>query len=358
MRYRIVIQFPFADVRRIIGEAKTQRLASPTWPQPEVRRQFVRNFGQVRSLHGVYNEGIWPGSDVFCDARHALRLPALGQVFKGKAAAWVSRRFFSSGLEVCWYELGFTLAINGAPEGAAEQHAFEGILKAILNHPVHITRRGGKPLEMPLLEAGDALAASYLEQSTRFQATEREKWWVKAGEPVVLTTTPAGFVPPDLPPTAVRSADFAGIGVPDIYHYRQFSSRDFPYSCWRLLHSPDSAFSDETSSLRTNILRLHVEKECLKRIMTHIMGNRFTVERDHPESQHLQQYLAYSLKKLNSGREEALQNRAIVEKIFQLDTLATQDERRKIMQLLQTIRSRLFTALDAFFEQRLAEEAG
>ena len=351
MRYLVVIQFPFADVRRIVGVEKTNRLASPTWPQPDIRRQFVRNFGQVRSLYGLYNEGIWPGSDVYCEAKHAIRLPSLGDVCKGKAAVWVSRRFFSNGLEVSWFEVGFAIALNGALPAADAHNTFEAILQQLLVREIHITQPGGKVLEVPLVEAGDALASYYLAQSTQCQAPGPEKWWVRAGEPVALVTAPAGTLPPGLPPTSVRSADFAGIGIPDIYHYRQMSPGGFPYSCWRVLQQPDSDFRDEACSLRTNILRLHVEKECLKRIMTHIIGNRFTVERGHPESEHLQQYLAYSLKKLNSGREEALQNKAIVEKIFQLDTLATQEERRKIHQMLQTIRSRLFAALDAFFEQ-------
>lgn len=351
MRHLLVIQFPFADVRRIIGLEKTHHLISPTWPQPVIRRQFIRNFGQVRTLNGFLNEGIWPGNDVFCEAKHALKLPILGQIFKGKAAVWVSRRFFSNGMEVCWYEINFSIQMDDALQGDAYQDTFETLVQQLLNSNIHLSQPAGDPLQIPLIEAGEELAKRYLYQSTKAKAPPPEKWWVKAGEPVVLLTAPEHFRPSDITPNAIRSADFSSLGVPDIYYYRPITQRDWPYSSWRLLQSSILEFSDQLPSLRSNILRLHVEKECLKSILSDVAGFRFSTERGHPESEGLQQYLSYILNKLHSGHEEALENNAIVEKIFQLDSIATKADRRKIKQQLQNIRRGLYANLGAFLDQ-------
>lgn len=351
MRHVLIIQFPFADVRQIVGMEKTQRLISPTWPVAVSKKQFVRNFGQVRTLRGIWNEGVWSGSDVFCEAKHALRLPVLGRIFKEKAAVWVARRFFSNDMEVCWYEITFTIRMNEALQGDAYRDTFEALVQELLNSTIHISRPEGDFRELPLIEAGGELATRYLVQSTRATAPAPEKWWVSAGEPVALVTAPEGFRPPDVSPDAVRSPDFAAIGVPDIYHYRPQSQGGSNYSSWRLLHQPDMEYSDQLPALRSNIMRLHVEKECLKSILSAVLGRRFSIERGHPESEGVQQYLRYIFQKLNSGQKEALKNKAIVEKIFRLDAIASSDERRVIKQLLQNIRRSLYTSLGDFLDQ-------
>ena len=353
MQHILVIQFPFADVRHIIGFEKTYGLRSPGWPYPEIRKQqFIRNYGQVRTLHGIRNEGIWQGSDVFCEAKHALKLPVLGQIFKGKAPVLVSRRFFSNGWAVAWYEITFLFQMNHAAEGSADIETFEKLVQQLLFSSILISQPDRNPKEVPLIEAGDELARRYLDQSTKANAPSPKEWWVKAGEPVVLLTAPEHFRPPDITTGAVRSADFASIGVPDIYYYRPLTRPGWPYSSWRVLESPAAKeFPDQLLSLRNNILRLHVEKECLKSILYHVARGRFSKERGHPESEGLQQYLAYVLKKLHSGHKEALENKAIVGKIFQLDSIATQAERQLIKDWAQNIRPSLYANLDAFFDQ-------
>src|SRR5262249_43979025 len=71
----VTIQFPFADVRQFFCGVDSS-LHSPSWPDPERDRQFVRYFGPVRKrlLGGAGTE--WMGDELyFCYARHALRLP-------------------------------------------------------------------------------------------------------------------------------------------------------------------------------------------------------------------------------------------------------------------------------------------
>ncbi len=352
MRHLLVIQFPFADVRHIIGFKKTYGLRSPGWPHPEVRKsQFIRNYGQVRTLRGIRNEGIWQGSDVFCEAKHALKLPVIGQIFKEKAAVWVSRRFFSNGWEVAWYEITFLIHTNDALEGSAYIETFEALVQQLLFSNILISQPDRTPKEMPLINAGDELAKRYLYQSTKATAPSPKESWVKAGEPVVLLTTPEHFRPPDLTTDTVRSADFASIGVPDIYYYRPPTRWGWEYSSWRLLESPTMEFPDQLVSLRNNILRLHVEKECLKNILSDLKREVFSLDRGHQESEGLQRYLAYALKKLHSGHKDALENMAIVGKIFQLASIATKAERRDIMEYLRNIRPSLYANLDAFFDQ-------
>jgi hypothetical protein len=69
----VAIQFPFADLRPISLNSE-QRLRTPTWPDPDPGREFVRSSGivSIRPRGGALD---WLGEHVYCDASKLLRLP-------------------------------------------------------------------------------------------------------------------------------------------------------------------------------------------------------------------------------------------------------------------------------------------
>jgi hypothetical protein len=64
------VQFPFADLRKFIGN--TGQLEYPVWPLPTPDTEFVRYFGSIRIRRRGGVEG-WVGENEICEAGNALR---------------------------------------------------------------------------------------------------------------------------------------------------------------------------------------------------------------------------------------------------------------------------------------------
>ena len=351
MRHFVVIHFPLVDVRQIIDPAKTNLLPSPTWPIPE-HTHFIRSFGKIRTRKGGYEEGFWLGNNIFCDAAQAVKFPDHLDLGKGLVdKVYVKRRFFSTGFAVSWFELIFSIRQNDAVDAAKANANFEAVLERIIALKIKIAQKGKAPAEYPILEAGPALAKRYLENSTHSKASPPEKWWVSDGQPIMMIIAPdskekvKGVVT-----DPYRDSSFRNIGLDDIYHYNLLSPSEATTAIWRfhLNAALSTQFENEIRSFRLNILRLHVEKECLLRMLRHIKGNRFVLEREAQECQNLQYYLANSLKKLQLAQKNPDANPAMLTRVFQLNELANAKEISALLQQLEVIRGTLLRNLGDF----------
>lgn len=350
MRYLVSIIFPLTDIRHIIGPEKTCLLPCPTWPQPEIRTNFIRNFGKVRIRKQGYEDGFWLGGDMYCEANGILKLPEHFDVGKGIGKVYVQRRFYSTGLTVCWLEILFSIKQN-EPDVKKANANFEELLNRILRMKIRIPQKMKRETECPILEAGPALARRFLESSTKSGAIEPEKWWVSDGQPVMMIIAPKSE-PPDngFPKDSYRDVSFKSIGLDDIFHYTLHFPFEASVSVWRLYPS-SLIYESVIRSIRLNILRMHVEKECLFKILRYIKGNRFSLEREQEETQRLQFFLTHSLKKLRLGQKDFLGNHLILGRIFHLNEMANKAKINALLQQLEVIQGTLLHSLSDFLNK-------
>ncbi|MFN0175957.1 MAG: hypothetical protein ACKVU0_15000 [Saprospiraceae bacterium] len=306
----------------------------------------------MRTRKGGYEEGFWLGNDKFCEASNAIKFPDGLNLGKGIVdEVRVSRRFFSSGFAVCWFE--FLFSIEQTEEDADKANAnFEAVLERIIALKIKIAQKGKASAESSILESGPALAKRYLENSTISKASPPpEKWWVSAGQPVMMIIAPdskqkvKGVVT-----DPYRDSSFQSIGLDDIYHYTLHFPSEASTAVWRF--HPNSArfeeFKYEIRSLRVNILRMHVEKECLIEVLRHIIGNHFILDREAQECQNLQHFLAVTLKKLQLAQKNPVATKATLNRVFQLHELAHKAEISNLLQQLEVIRGTLLRNLGDF----------
>jgi hypothetical protein len=263
----------------------------------------------------------------------------------------VNRRFFSDGSVVCWFEFLFSIGQTEADADKANAN-FEAVLERIMALKIKIAQRGKAAVEYPILEAGPGLAKRYMENSTKSKASPPEKWWVSDGQPVMMIIAPGSKQPVKGVVTNVyRDSSFSSLGLDDIYHYDLHNEKtDASTAIWRfhLNSSLSEQFKYEIRSFRLNILRMHVEKECLLKVLRQIKAERYVLEREAQECQNLQQFLADTLKKLRLAEQNPVATKAALNRIFQLNELANDTERRALLQLLEKIRRNVLHNLEDF----------
>lgn len=163
------VQLPLVDLRLLIGQ-DTGRLSKPSWPDPDIGREFVRGIGLVRPLLDPKEPRAWRGPQPYIDATPLIRLsPAWGD----RSSIWIKpihRRLVSDGLT--WrVDLGFVIKWR---KGVGPRTA-TALVQRILSLPVRISGR-----EYPLHDFDRKLATDLLSKTTR-TGYHPAPWWMTSG---------------------------------------------------------------------------------------------------------------------------------------------------------------------------------
>lgn len=282
----ISIQFPLADSRGFLPDSG--RLAKPAWlvPRPDV--DFVRHFGAVRLRPSGGLSG-WVGENEICEAKRSISFSE-NLVLKCAEATLtlpfrvVFRRFFFDGHAVGKFELG--LATNTRRRIRLRIGDVKNLVDQFLQLKVRIRNRPDRVYHVvPLGQAGEALAQSYLLATTRKRyGGELKGWFVRSGAPLVFLEWSLGDDVP-LPYYARRIHLPSHLALELSYCQVPFNDRRFRIWC---LSRPSS--STNARRLRIYLQRLNAEHECLRLILRNIMEASLGVSENGQASNALQQY--------------------------------------------------------------------
>jgi len=333
----VLLQFPFADLRRVDASA-TGAPVGPDWGIPPnfAHPDFVRGFGGLckRSPLSRMAGGTWPAEAWFARAGAGIRLPQLTPKFFASAGVklaphHVVRRVFSDGWVMWRLEIGVGLDLRvplSARQVAATVHD-------LLSLPVRVRIRGHWSATRALIEQGAALGEA-LTNSTTSLKLRPTGLSLQPGRPMVLVESTA---------VAEQSEAFERISaVPGSMHL-QISGVDpdrridldvatlregiheLPL-VW--LRSPGSDTSSDITTLRINLFRLHAEREALTTVLRAVQKGQLGLT-----SAELERYLASADKNLFIDRRDGIEQ-AMLRYVFSTYDTFTADD-------LQAIRTRL-----------------
>lgn len=342
---QVVLQFPFADFRPFLA-ADTARLDHPSWPFPDPGREFVRQSGAVRQRRrGGLSQ--WGGEEFYSQAARAVRfredprrvavggVPLLGN--RG-----VSRRFHV-------YEAlaRFELALEArAPEGAAPTQLF----RALFGLRVGVPDDDGGVRSLRLGDAAPALGRHYLRATTRRRKGVRapvESWWLEPGQPLCVVAHRQGEVPYDsLSLRPERPVECTGGRV----RFAWFEERKRLFGVW-FVESQNPA-ADSTRNLRLHLLRLHAERECLKRVLA-ALGKRLQFEAGSEASDRLEEYLDDALRLLDRKKRFGLEQSPLLDAVRDSFDLAQPGETGALSAELDKARKRVARKTERFLLGRV-----
>jgi len=332
----VSLQIPLADLRPFERDA-TGQLTVPTWPIPNLNREFIRGFGPVsKRLSGGIED--WQGESVFCKASRAVRIIP----WPGALGRCVFRRFLHNGPVVSRFELGYLKP----PDSAIQE-----TLNAFLSLPVSVPAGKSGPRIAELAACGSRLAAHYLAATTSRKgaaathngAAVPQKGWVADGEPMLLVETDSTSV---WPPYTREVAERFGIRL----RHGHIPYEGRMLGCW-FIERP-SVLKGETRELlrRMRILlsRLHSERECLKAVLRAVNQGKVLASQERREDDPLQAYLQESLTWLDKKENLGLPQSELRVWARDLDDSFTQGEHAQLLALLGPIRRQLLKRVSEY----------
>jgi hypothetical protein len=329
----IVLQFPFADLRGFIGPS-ADRLKRPGWPLASPESDFVRSVGLVRQ-RSRGGDVEWAGEEMYCDAHSSFRFPnrlraqILGSAPTTGVATRAMRRFYSNGT-MSRIEVGLRVDIEGdraavTPESTirliqscveipilTNGHASRGLSSALAKPQ----NRGGAT---PLIQAGAALARLLVKATSKRRngvTQNPQSWWVVSGAPTILVenllpltaaNTPANPTAAILsqtgkPPhsTQLHSADSLGVAIS--HGWLQFG----PTRCSTWFVSANAESYDALRRVRIHLLRLHAERECLRKVLLSVNDGTLALSASQDVSDAIQDYLNDTLQVIQRPKRAGL----------------------------------------------------
>lgn len=389
----ISIGFPFADLRDFL-DAPTFRLKTPRFPLVDHTREFIRSSGRIeRRIQGGIDG--WPGEEVFGKASAALRFPdrlkhrpvfssrlvelqqpsdscTSNQLTRSESAALSSkgdhddratpqpllratysfRRFYSNGI-VSRLEVGIRLNATRGFRSPLQASDCLDILNNTLRLVVRIPSAKRKTfISCPLAEAGQPLAEHYLRATTERangKLPKIEKWWFKAGDPVVVFHYRPNYLLSQLPPLSrivpplVESQDFS-------LAYLLVKQERTLLRTWLLGSDRDSEI-DRLRHLRIHLQRLHMEREGLREILRRVKSRQINLSEDI-----LQDYLERSISLLNRQKRFGLDQSALLDSAKYLVDLIAPGERATLLAELDQARKTVARKIERI-TQKSAERA-
>jgi len=346
----LVLQYPLTDLRKIIPN--NQRLKKPQWPNPD-EDASLRHFGTIapRAGGGVND---WPGEQVFCISRRALRIEQLTQQkllyrdhwlgFKGRF-----RRFFRNDGFMGKFEMGLTCSTdyfaNSIDTGDDNAHLptdlFDSTIRSFLGLKVSTIDVEQKKTTVPLYNAGAALAHLYLTGSTKKKCLSQvQDWWVMPGKPLLFVVYEnRGKLP--LPPYAKKQQDFPQYGI-TLYSLLYPVQKNKRIKCWLV-----SLYSDANSSssrdflrrLRINLFRINAEKETLRQVLNQVTTGGLNVT-DEVDRLFLEKYLEDATSKLLRKVQFGIDQFGILEHALYNEDAATPGELETLLSQLEPLKNK------------------
>jgi hypothetical protein len=344
-------QIPVADLRKFVID-ETHALTAPSWPSPAPGREFVRSFGGVkpRMRGGI---GPWVGEEAFCDAHHAVRFPGgarwwdLGGVLEDwPFFGWAYRRLLSDGRGVTRVEVGIS---NWWPLGAyGPEVGVEVISRACATGQLELKETHGGWSSAALLQAGPLLTPLLLRSTTKFVpggVFSPNKSWIRDGQPVFLVEYGPLEHEGKLPGRAIPLSGMSGIELSVV------PSQEFGvyFRTWFLRVDP-AADPDAVRRIRVHLLRIHAERECLRRVLEAIIDDTVTVERGVEATDCLQEYLNNVLSRLFKPSYQGIRQAEVLEAAYESDGIIGEAEMATLLAKLEEIRGNVRRKLEKLAE--------
>jgi hypothetical protein len=350
----LLVQFPFADVRRFAC-VDGACLRSPTWPDPEVDRQFVRYFGPIRSRTRGGSGAIWMGDELeFCDARHALRLPDWHAT---RFPPWgdleyVVRRLFVHRPAAARFEAGVAVFPRQRPLAGAEVLSrLEEFLAVDTVVPVADGKPGAAAAvkRNPLVLQGRPLSRLLLRATVPKEwPTDRPlaDWWVRDGEPAAVVEYGTGEVADLSAGTrVVPAAETDGLPLA----YTTTGVRGRSVVVWFLGGGPcGPGAGDEDQRvrrLRLCLLRLHLEFQVL-RLVLNTIADRPEFEPAPAAAKQLNGYLDESSRRLFTRERFGANQAPLFAALAALRELVPEEKRQLVLDRLDSVRATVRQRVD------------
>ncbi|HTI07583.1 MAG TPA: hypothetical protein VL832_03470 [Puia sp.] len=352
----LILQYPLTDLRSIIPN--NRRLRKPQWPTPDDNTS-LRHFGVVtpRLAGGVDD---WPGEQIFCLSRRAIRIEQLTQQKLSFEGNWLEfkgafRRFFSNGRFMGKFELALTNPADvfaneyAEGEGPVKPLAglFEAAIRSFLELKVFFQISKTVKDQARLYEAGPSLAKLYLTGSTKKRhLSQTQPWWIKAGKPLlVIVFENTGNL--ELPPHAKKQQEFAQHGV-TLYSLLYPVQKNKWIKCWLIgvdLRHDSSSSREFIRQLRINLFRINAEKEALRHVLNEISSGNHPIEEEETR-QSLADYLEEATSKLLRKVRHGIDQANILEHALYNEDAATPGE-------LETLLAQLAPLKNKFIQKNL-----
>lgn len=338
----VAIQFPIADVR-VFVDSDTNRVSYPTWPFPEPDRQFVRASGVVeRRLQGGLES--WPGEDVYCSAKRALRFKPwldrqhLGRLGNSLYLDCAFRRFYFNGEVVARVELGLLVQeseYNGESLSMGGQDCLD-LIEACLSLKMRVPKGDSQPITCELMSCGEHLAKHYLRSTTRRiggSVAQVEDWWLSQGRPLMLIEYDVREISalPRYSQSVKPSSDFLG----SLNHCRIQHGGE-KIGVWFLESTPYEE-TDLVRRMRLHLFRLHAERECLRQVFQLIILGKLQPTARTACSDRIQRYLRDSIHLLSRESPYGLSQSKTLEEAQKAEDLVSPGERATLLAYLSRL---------------------
>lgn len=302
----LVVQFPISDARAF-ASTPTSRLDVPEWPDPQTygNPQFVRRFGPAEERN-LGPDAAWTDERVYCQARRAIRFPEMRSArlragnFTLAPRVAFRRLFCDRTTAVVRVELGFAgkLSIQADALGPT---AVESAVRDLLALETDVFDPSRGTVRAGLIDQGQRLARLFAFASSRRRgstATVQEQGLVRYGHPMVVAEFDQDEVVAF--PKGSRNIDGVIPGDAEVAYFDRL-----PVPVWLLRRG--TVAEPVLRSLRLCLLRLHAERECLDRVLAHVLYGRITYAAGTGVGDRLVQYLDDSTKLLEKQRTRGVQ---------------------------------------------------
>ncbi|WP_346237046.1 hypothetical protein ABDK00_012595 [Niabella insulamsoli] len=331
----LVFQFPIIDCRPLLNNNEV-KLAYPEWGNLGASsKRFIRKFGAV-SMRSAGGSDDWPGEGFYCNAHLAMRyknLHKLGYPLDEARGVRTNifksyRRYASSEDYLGRIEAGF---VDNTEQLIEQLDIKEASLESMIHHygnlPVTIDGASTR-----LSSAGSRLAKMYYRSSTpaNVQVPEKSKL-VQAGDVLVLavfTKSDAFRLPPHT--SLIEAMELPGTTEKLNLYGCRLRHNDMFYKVWLIempFAKPDQSAEvrEMIRNLRINLLRIHLEKETMRHVLSAIKTRAVVIEPGSEQAKAVDRYFEKTGKKIFSHTRYTIRQKNLLDFALRSDRSSTPD---------------------------------
>jgi hypothetical protein len=294
---RITLQYTLTDIRKFDGKFSLLKL--PQWPLPNPYKEFVRGNGQIIPASDstiTTHLGKTSISESFiCRIKKGLKIPKQLIVedvtLKNKMS-----HYFSDGSVLSKYEFVFETAERDLHYSYKKVQC---IINKILDLEISVRNKDFRYANYKFKTLFKGLKELLIISSTKRgdYTDEHEKAIIKCTPQIFITLNKNESV-------SYRSNKSLPITIKDAYDstllgwWENFNNN--PYKLW-LLKNCGPYKNQSLNTLKTGILRIHSEKECVNNVIQSILVGRLKTPPETDESNFLQRFLNDKIRDLGTN---------------------------------------------------------
>jgi hypothetical protein len=292
----ILFQYTLTDIRKFTSAENL--LITPDWPQPKPYKEFVRGSGQVvpktDTELATYLGRTCITENFVCKINKGIKIPRYvtleGLRFHNKV-----NYYYSDGGILAKYEFMFETKL----EKPLAYATFEKLLYAFLELRVNIRNTGFKHSEYQFKYITKGLKELQIATTTRKQflhEANQEKYILECMPQVFVTLGKNEFIYPKAESKlAISLKDEASSTL--CAWWERYKAN--PYKIW-LLNNKGKTDNPFIRSIRSGILRIHSEKECINNVTQSVLSGFLNVEPRSQGANTLQNFLNEKIKNVDT----------------------------------------------------------